>query len=386
MRWARILPPAFFLAAALSAAADDWDALKQEVVAHYSHIAEAGYADAVAGTEKLRVAVGEFVAAPDQKKLDAARSAWIAARRPYLQTEVMRYYAGPIDDDDGPEPLINSWPLDESYIDDPARGIIARVGDFPRLTSAVLKDLNQREGEKNVSAGFHAVEFLLWGQDRSKDGPGQRPWTDFTTAPNAKRRGEYLLACADLLLEELKYVAADWAPDKLGNYRAMFEEGFDVSVQRIITGMCVLSAVEIAGERLQVAYDTQEQEEEHSCFSDTTHLDMVSDAQGIFNIWTGEYTRTDGTKISGKGLKALAGAVDAKLAAQIERVIGLSVEKARKIPAPFDQAIRGDDDAPGRKAIHFLIISLEDQDLLLRDLARKLGYDIPKGDEIDAEK
>ena len=46
----------------------------------------------------------------------------------YSPTEVFRFYGGPIDDDNGPEGLLNAWPLDEVFIDyvlgNPDAGII----------------------------------------------------------------------------------------------------------------------------------------------------------------------------------------------------------------------------------------------------------------------
>ena len=48
-----------------------------------------------------------------------------------------------------------------------------------------------------------------------------------------------------------------------------------------------MSENELAGARLQVAYDTKDQENEHSCFSDTTWQDNVYNAMGIQNVWRG---------------------------------------------------------------------------------------------------
>ncbi|PGH37557.1 MAG: hypothetical protein CRN43_20480, partial [Candidatus Nephrothrix sp. EaCA] len=48
--------------------------------------------------------------------MEDAKKAWLAAREPYMQTEIGRFYDGPIDGEKG-DGVLNSWPLDEGYID-----------------------------------------------------------------------------------------------------------------------------------------------------------------------------------------------------------------------------------------------------------------------------
>jgi putative iron-regulated protein len=342
----------------------------------------ANYTDCVTAAKKMQTSIRQFLASPDKEKLTAARKAWTLARQPYLQSEAYRNYAGPIDDADGPEPLLNSWPLDENYIDAPPGskdpGIVGNVRSWPQLSADLIKSLNQKDGEKNVSCGWHAVEYLLWGKDTSATGPGDRPFTDYTFARFAKRRGQYLQACADLIVRQLTELTEEWAPDNLGNYRAVFEEGVDYSVERIITALIFLSENELSGERLQVAYDTRDQENEHSCFSDTTHQDCVFDAIGLQNVWRGTYKCLDGKSLAGPGLRDLCQAVKPDLKAKIEELIDGNVPKAEAVPQPFDQAILGSDDAPGRKAVMAVITALEDTGATLRKLARSLNIEVPE--------
>ena len=364
--------------------AQDPAAVRRAVVLQHAKIVFATYSDCVAAAKVMQTAIREFLAAPDAARLEAARKAWTAARRPYLLSESFRFYAGPIDDPDGPEPLLNAWPLDESFIDAPGSadpGIVGSERQYPHLTPSVLKSLNQAEGEKNVACGWHAVEFLLWGQDRRADGPGDRPFTDYTTAPFAKRRGEMLAACAGLIVEQLEELASEWAPEDPKNYRAnyrsTFEEGFDYSVERILTALIFLSENELAGERLQVVWDTRDQENEQSCFSDTTGLDHITDATGMQNVWRGSYTGLDGRRLEGPGLKDLCQAVKPELLSRLGSLIDGNVAKATAIPQPFDQAVLGADEAPGRTAILHLITSLEDTGAELRKLAQALGIEVP---------
>ena len=50
---------------------------------------------------------------------------------------------------------------------------------------------------------------------------------------------------------------------------------------------------------VSTSLDSKDQEDEHSCFSDNTKRDMVQDVQGVVNVWTGSYTKLDGTVIEG---------------------------------------------------------------------------------------
>ncbi len=367
--------------ASASAAAGPPKEVAQAVVGQYAKTAFAVYEDCLSAASALRAAIGAFLAAPSEETLAAARSRWVKARQPYLQSEVFRYYAGPIDDADGPEPLLNSWPLDELYIDAGEGGdggIISQEKAYPVIDAKLVERLNLREGEKNISCGWHAIEFLLWGQDKSVTGPGARPFTDYTVAPFAVRRGQYLQACADLLVHCFEELVPQWSPDQLGNFRAIFEEGYDQSVERILTGLIFLTGNELAGERLQVAWDTKEQEDEHSCFSDTTHQDTIYDALGLQNIYRGQYVRIDGSTLRGPGLRQLAEAVKPDLVPLLDAKVDGLVAAARAIPAPFDQAILGADDAPGRRAVMKTIATAEDQSALLRRLARALNIQIPE--------
>ena len=349
---------------------------EKEVVAHYATLVHATYADALEKAKTMEKAIEDFLASPSASSLEKARSSWTAARLPYLQTEVFRFYEGPIDDEDGPEGLLNAWPLDESYVDyvkgDEQAGIINKPDDFPKIDADLIQSLNEKGGEANISCGYHAIEFLLWGQDFSAGGPGERPFTDYTTADNAKRRATYLRASTKLLIKHLAGVSGEWEPDK-ENYRASFLKLEPrAAIEKILTGMSMLSGFEMASERLNVAYDTKAQEDEHSCFSDTTHNDMVYDLVGISNVWNGTYQT-----VKGPGLKAVAEKADPALAKHLDARITASVAAARAIPVPFDQAILGEDSAPNRRAILRTIESLEEQAGLMVTLSKKLGFEVP---------
>jgi len=346
------------------------------VVAHYAALVQASYEEALTGALDLQRAVGAFVAQPSAGGLDAARTSWLAAREWYGQTEAFRFYGGPIDDEQGPEGRMNAWPIDEAYVDAvkgrPDSGLI---NDRKLLLTKVnLVRYNERGGEENICAGWHAIEFLLWGQDLSETGPGNRSFEDFVDhkAPNADRRRQYLQVASELLVDDLRYLVGAWT---LGvhNYRERFERGDLESLRKMIVGLGSLSRGELAGERMEVALNTQDQEDEHSCFSDNTHRDIVNNALGIENVWLGRYLRRDGSTLQGPSLRDLVAAADAALAARVTEQVAASVAAARAIQPPFDREIVGGRDAPGRLRIQKTIDSLVAQSKGLVESANALG-------------
>lgn len=339
------------------------------VLVHYAQQVQATYADTLARTLAMRAAVQRLLAAPSADTLAAARQAWLQARERYALTEAFRFYGGPIDGEAGPEPRINSWPVDESFID----GLIARP-DAGRLTQASLASLNQRDGEENVATGWHAIEYLLWGPDRSETGPGDRPHTDYLAggAPLAAQRAHYLRVVTDLLVDDLSAVARAWAPNA-PNYRREFERGGLASIRRIVLGLGTLSRAELAGERMEVALATQDQEDEQSCFSDNTHRDLVGNARGIDFVWRGHYVADDGRVLQGPSLRDLVALRDAALAERITARIAASVAATEALQPPFDREVVGGRDAAGRQRVRRAIDSVVAQANGLVEAARVLG-------------
>lgn len=371
--------PAFAAQPVAAASASASQLKAQDVVQHYSTLVYANYSDTITGAKQMQKAIHAFLAKPSQATQDAARQAWLNAREFYGQTEAFRFYDGPIDNEDGPEGQINAWPMDESYVDyvvgDDNAGLInnRKVA----ITKKRLADLNEHDGEENISTGWHAIEFMLWGQDLSDTGPGARPFTDFIDGkkPNADRRRAYLKVVTELLIDDLQSVADQWKPGMKKNFRAEFSKGGEESLRKIFVGLGSLSRGELAGERLEVAMASRDQEDEHSCFSDNTHRDAVTNAQGIQNVWLGSYKRLDGSELKGPGLRDWVAAHDAVAAEKTSLQIAKSVASAQAIPAPFDQAIQGARDSAARAKIQATIDSLTQQSKDLVDAAKAVGIE-----------
>ncbi|MEI4472507.1 imelysin family protein [Frigidibacter sp. MR17.24] len=324
------------------------------VMTTYADIAEAGFADALSTAQALQAAVAALVATPSEETLTAARAAWKAARVPYLQTETFRF-ANPIVDDW--EGRVNAWPLDEGlidYVDADSYGGASDENEFraldvianpqfdlagetvdateitPELIAGTLHEAD--EIEANVASGYHAIEFLLWGQDLhgTEAGAGERPFTDYAqgadcTGGNCDRRAAYLTAATALLVTDLQEMAGDWAEGGAARTEALADPAGAV---RALKGMGSLSYGELAGERTKLGLMLNDPEEEQDCFSDNTHLSLYYDAKGIQNLWLGHYERPDGSVVEGVSLQALVADKDAAVAEQLTAEIAATMAAA----------------------------------------------------------
>jgi putative iron-regulated protein len=324
---------------------------KAEVLDTDADIAAAKYADSLATAQTLQTAVEALLAKPSAEALEAARAAWRAARVPYMQTEVYRFGNPIVDDWEG---RVNAWPLDEGLIDyvdavyggatdenayavlnvvaSPAFTLSGQDIDASEITPALLQDtLQEADGvEANVATGYHAVEFLLWGQDLNGTGPGagERPWTDYAsgddcTNGNCDRRADYLSVATGLLVDDLAEMAEAWTEDGAARAALMADEAAGISA--ILTGMGSLSYGELAGERMKLGVMLNDPEEEHDCFSDNTHMSHYYDGIGIRNVYLGSYNRPDGSVVSGASLSDLVAAADPAVDAQLRAELDASV-------------------------------------------------------------
>ncbi len=305
-----------------------------EVLDTYADIAQANYSDSLTAAQRLEDAVSVLIESPSADTMQAARQAWLESRVPYQQTEVFRFGNAIVDDWEG---KVNAWPLDEGLIDyvqgayggptdanqlaalnviaNPTFTVSGQEIDAREITPALLEgELHEAEGiEANVATGYHAIEFLLWGQDLNGhgDGAGNRPWSDYATGDdctngNCDRRAEYLAAATDLLVSDLEWMVAQWAEGGVARANLMADEQAGLSA--ILTGMGSLSYGETAGERMRLGLMLNDPEEEHSCFADNTHNDHYYNGVGIQNVYLGRYVRTDGTSVTGPSVSDLVAA------------------------------------------------------------------------------
>ena len=350
----------------------------QNYLSAYANIAFDNYSDALKDAKALELAIEKFASNPTNENLVEAKKAWLISRESYGQTEAFRLSNGPIDAEDNwigdtygaLEGQINAWPLDENMIDYTidAKGektsgnIIDTIGKFnpggedssivdvTKITVDSISSLNENGGEANVSTGYHAVEFLLWGQDQDysnflKDGitngaltPGLRPLSDFTSDKNAPRRLEYLKAASAKIVADLEVVKSAWEKDVNGTkglYKAALlgtlsgenaskNISNEEALKQIISGLGVFIKSELANERIAVAVLTPSEEDEHSCFSDNTHRDILTNYLGFKNLLTSTY---NGKKYG----VSLLDAVDSQTKIRIEKLMTSIEEKINQI-------------------------------------------------------
>ncbi|CAM1333344.1 imelysin family protein [Tenacibaculum aestuariivivum] len=331
---------------------------KKEVIENYANIVLQNYKDALKDAQALETAIAIFTTTPTQENFTTAKAAWKTSRESYGTTEAFRFYNGPIDNTEtGPEGLINSWPLDENYIDyvegAANAGIINTPTVYPVINKEILIDANQKgDVEKNVAVGYHAIEFLLWGQDLtapSEKKAGQRAYTDYTTKTNADRRKQYLNVCAALLTDHLQLMVDAWT----GSYKTSFLSlSENIALKNIFTGIAVLTNSELKGERIFTAYDNKNQEDEHSCFSDNTDRDIRLNLDGIINVYKGSYKNSNGPS-----LEDLVNEANPVLGAEISTAISTAYTTINNTASPFDFAIT---DTTERTKIVIAINALND--------------------------
>ena len=368
------------------------DPAPKDVLMVYADIAQAGYADSVDTARTLKLAVDAFLAKPTEDNLRAARAAWIAARIPYMQTEAYRFGNAIVDDWEG---KVNSWPLDEGLIDYVAAAygtespenelyvanVIAHTSltiggkklDTSKITKELLAEKLQEAGgvEANVATGYHAVEFLLWGQDLNGTGPdnGARPASDFDTKQctngNCARRAQYISAATDLLIDDLAWMATQWAPG--GEARKTIEGGSDeAGLTAIMTGLGSLSYGELAGERMKLGLMIHDPEEEHDCFSDNTHASHFFDALGIRNVYLGTYRRADRSIVTGPSVSDLVRAKSPEVDAEVRTKLDATMDAMNAMylraltTESYDQMI-GEGNEAGNAVVQKVVDALLDQ-------------------------
>jgi len=349
------------------------------VVATYADIALAGYEDSLTLAVALGKAVDALIAEPSPSTLAAARAAWIAARVPYQQTEAFRFGNPAVDEWEG---KVNAWPLDEGLIDyvDPLLGgndenpyavvnvianpqitVAGRTLDAAQITPELIQSLHEVDGiEANVATGYHAIEFLLWGQDLNGTGPGAgaRPATDFDpancTGGHCDRRIQYLQAATLLLVSDLEDAVTMWSDG--GKARTDVTADPQQGLVMAFTGIGSLSYGEQAGQRMKLGLMLHDPEEEHDCFSDNTFNSHFYDGLGMHNVYTGRYVRIDGSVVEGPSLQDVVAGKDPALAAALladmdATMIALAgIKTAAEAGTAYDQML-----APGNAAGEALV-------------------------------
>ena len=257
--------------------------------------------------------------------------------------------------------------------------------DTRKITKELLAEKLQEAGgvEANVATGYHAVEFLLWGQDLNGTGPGNGNRPRATSAPriapdgHCARRIEYLRAVTDLLVDDLAWMTEQWGDG--GEARKTIIDGTDqAGLTAILTGLGSLSYGELAGERMKLGLMIHDPEEEHDCFSDNTLASHYFDALGIRNVYVGRYRRVDGSVVQGPSVsdlvKAKSAEVDTEMRTKLDATMDAMGEMYSRgiMIESYDQMI-GEGNDEGNAVVQKVVDKLLEQTKSIERAVAALG-------------
>ncbi len=348
----------------------------------YLALGAASYGEALLRARTMQAAISDFLDAPDAAGLNRARHAWIHARRAYSETEIFRFNDGPIDAPPtadrpaGPETRINAWPVDESTIDyvvgHPNAGLIQAFDTPLTLETILLRD--QVSDESAITTGWHAIEFLLWGQDLRHDGPGNRSHRDYQGEATANvRRRLYLRLVTEQLIADLAEIDRQWQANGSTTYRNQLQATPAIEVLgRALHGATSFVAIELFGERLSVALDSGSQEDEHSCFSDTSHIDVQHGVLGVANLLRGEFA---GRRL-GAGVIEVVAFQNPALATRLDTALDAALSHSQALQPPFDRLIQLPTNHPDRIQAETTLSALHELALSMKASAEALGIQI----------
>lgn len=264
------------------------------------------YTELLARLKGLEGAARSLKAKPTPANLEAARTAWRAARIPYERAEGFAF--GPIGDYD---PLLDTWPIDRE-------GLEALLKGNQPLSAADFAKLPPE------ARGFHAVEYLLWGLKGQKKAAQLRP-----------RELQYIeLASADMVRQAKANLTA-WQQ----GFYARFTRPSDLYkseaavLDEIIGGLVGIIA-EIADEKLGNPLQANDPLVAESPFSGNSLEDYRQDLEGARRYYLG------GQPASQKaGIGGWIAAQDPGSHAAILRAFDIAKEALAAIPAPFASAL-----------------------------------------------
>ena len=276
------------------------------------------YHSSLESSKKLDDEITKFLSSPTQQKFAQLKETYRKARIHYQQSEVFRFANPEVDELEG---RVNAWPVDESYLDYVAitkniaknensqssantknthtdniiaSSIIKFAGSQVKINgydTSTLRSLHELAGdESKVVTGFHAIEFLLWGQDLNgfKFGAGNRQYTDYLpkncSGGFCQQRRKLLQAVSNLLVSDLQQMYQLFSSTDSELVKRYSKQPATQLLTNVFSGLGSLAYGELAGERIQLGLLLNDPEEEHDCFSDLTHLSHFQNLVGISKV------------------------------------------------------------------------------------------------------
>lgn len=265
------------------------------------------YQDFKQDSHDLKAAVELLIQQPTQSHLESAQAAWRKARGSYEISEGFLF--GPIDSL-SIDPLIDTWPLSLKELRDV-------------LKSEIPLDLDSVRGFGSNLQGFHAIEFLLFGDGIITNTKDVRSFD--------ARQFSYLSAATILLVEQVDLLVYAWvqhhdpedttspayidiigkpgSPESSYSTEVAVIEELSNGIIAILNEASRAKLPDAAGDDIENANAKLEE----SPFSWNSINDYVSNIDSVFNIYTGSYKGHQGW-----GLKDLVATTDPVLAQDIE--------------------------------------------------------------------
>jgi putative iron-regulated protein len=156
----------------------------KEIALEYVQQIDTDFKQAGIEIEKFQSSIATLTDQTNIENLNLSKQAWLNAHSAYELTTLHRYYATQLMGEQDSLVLmqlqyqINHWPIVPGYIDYvdgyPDSGIVHDIN--VNLNADSLREQHGFFDVSEVTLGFHAIEFLLWGYDADSVA---RPATDF---------------------------------------------------------------------------------------------------------------------------------------------------------------------------------------------------------------
>ena len=156
----------------------------KEIALEYVQQIDTDFKQAGIEIEKFQSSIATLTDQTNIENLSLSKQAWLNAHSAYELTTLHRYYVTQLMGEQDSLALmqlqyqINHWPIVPGYIDYvdgyPDSGIVHDIN--VNLDADSLREQHGSFDVSEVTLGFHAIEFLLWGYDADSVA---RPATDF---------------------------------------------------------------------------------------------------------------------------------------------------------------------------------------------------------------
>lgn len=291
--------------------------------------------------KELSSTIDVFVKSPSDRTLKAAQDAWIAARAAWEQSESFTF--GPADSL-GYDGALDTWPVNETDLQ-------AVLNSQDKFTPEYVGKL------KDTEKGFHVIEYLLFGKDRTKKAANFKP-----------RELEYIQALGTDFSKVADDLLASWSKGIEGKpaYREVIATAgessnsayptLEAGAQEMVQGT-IDSLDEVANEKLGKPFDTKDLKLFESRFSLNTLKDLKSNVKGAQNVYLGSFPDANTTGFS---LSNYVTSVNPDLDAKVKSEFQASLEALEKIPDPIERAIADPNATENIKAAREKIQSLRD--------------------------